>query len=157
MLRRTLLKLGLWAGVLSTARPATFGPAATGTGHGWLILDFDAVFCGGCFEPVLDFLRAVPAAVQETALTAVLVYAAASAVSVAEARRRIVEAKWDGLRRSQDWALPAFLDTEGDFRGWVRRRSARLIVFDGRTRAVIGHDLPLQGRRIDDILAVLID
>jgi hypothetical protein len=128
-----------------------------GKGRGWLILDFDAVFCGNCFEPILDFLRAVPAAVQETALTVILVFAGGPAAQAAEARRRIVEVKWDGLRRAYGWAMPAFLDTGGDFRGWVRKQSARLIVFDGRTRAVIGHDLPLPGRRIDDILAILID
>jgi hypothetical protein len=154
VLRRTLLSLGPGAGAAWAVRPTVSGPAGPQSGHGWLIVDFDAVFCGGCFAPVLDFLQAVPAVAQEAALTAVLVYAAGTEN---EARRRIVEAKWDGLRRAHGWVLPAFLDTEGAFRDWVRRKSARLIVFDGRSRAVKGHDLPLAGRRVDEVLAVLIN
>lgn len=153
MRRRTFLTLAPAAACAAGAGEAK--PA--GLGRGWLVLDFDAVFCGDCFAPVLDFLRAVPATVQERALTAVLSFCAPRPPAGLEGRRRIVEAKWDGLRRANGWTVPAVFDSGPDFRLWLSRRTARLILFDAPSRSVLGLDLPVPGGRIDEVLAILVD
>ena len=153
MRRRTFLALAPAAACAAGAGEAM--PA--GRGRGWLVLDFDAVFCGDCFAPVLDFLRAVPAAAQERALTAVLCFSAPRPPADAKGRRRIVEAKWDGLRRANGWAVPAVFDSGQDFRLWLSRRTSRLILFDAPNRSVRGLDLPVPNGRIDEVLALLLD
>lgn len=154
MRRRTFLTLAPAAACAAGAGEAR--PAVSG-GRGWLVLDFDAVFCSDCFAPVLDFLRAVPAAVQERALTAVLSFSARRPPAGPEGRRRIVETKWDGLRRANGWAVPAVFDSGPEFRLWLNRRTARLVLFDAPSRSVLGLDLPVPNGRIDEILALLLD
>ncbi len=153
MRRRTFLTLAPAAVCAAGAGE----PAAAGRGRGWLVLDFDAVFCGDCFAPVIDFLRAVPAPAQERALTVVLVFTAPRPPARPEARRRIVETKWDGLCRANGWTAPAVFDSGPDFRLWLGRRTARLALFDGPARSVRVLDLPLPAGRVDEAVALLLD
>jgi hypothetical protein len=153
MRRRTFLTLAPAAACAAGAGETS----ARRRGCGWLVLDFDAVFCGDCFAPVLDFLRAVPATAQERALTAVLIFADPRPPADPAGRRRIVEAKWDGLQRANGWAAPAVFDSGPDFRLWLGRRTARLALFDGPARSVRVLDLPLPAGRIDEAVALLLD
>jgi hypothetical protein len=153
MRRRTFLTLAP-AAVCAAGAGGIF---SQGRGRGWLVLDFDAVFCGDCFAPVLDFLRAVPAAAQERALTAVLVFASPRPPADPAGRRRIVEAKWDGLRRANGWTASAVFDSGPDFRLWLGRKTARLALFDGPARSVRVLDLPLPAGGIDAAVALLLD
>ncbi|MDD8027180.1 MAG: hypothetical protein PHI34_11755 [Acidobacteriota bacterium] len=147
--------LGLVPAALATAAAGSgarfSSTAASRGGRGWLILDFDAIFCGACFEPVLALLRALPAAVQEDALTAVLLYGGG------DARRRVIEAKWDGLRRVHGWTMPAVLDSGPGLRDLLETRTSKLLLFDVRSRSIRAHDLPLSGKRFDAVLSILIE
>jgi hypothetical protein len=143
------------AAIAGIGRPFAAAPDV-GAGRGWLILDFDAVFCGLCFEPVLALLRSLPTAVQEGALTAVLVHSPGGAGGSGRPRRRLVEAKWDGLCRVHGWMLPAVLDSGGLTRTLLGSRTARLLLFDVRSRDIAAWDLPLSAETLDRVLAVLL-
>jgi len=148
MRRRSFLALASAAG-LGWAGPDR-------RGQGWLILDFDAVSCGVCFEVVPAFLRAVPEAVQEEALTAVLAFTEQPAAGSGRGRRPLVEAKWSGLCRVHGWKLPAVLDAGPGFRGLLGGRTARLVLFDRPGRRVRAFDLPLAPVDLDYALSLLL-
>ncbi|GEM_PF-7114838 len=126
------------------------------TGHGWLLIDFDSIFCGACFASVPDLLQALPEAVQERALTAVLVFSDGLGAGPGGGRRRLVEAKWNGLCRVHGWMLPAVLEPGPGFRPLLGGRPSRLILFDFRARTAAAYDPPLPREDLDRVLSLLV-
>jgi hypothetical protein len=123
----------------------------------WLLIDFDAVSCSLCREPLLDFCRALPAVVQEERVLAVVVFAAASDPEAADRRRRVVAAQWEGFRRAHGLRFPAVLDDGPVFRRWLENGAARILLFDGRARVVREIGLPAPPGRLDEALALLLN
>lgn len=124
--------------------------------RGWLLLDYDAVFCGTCFEPVPALLQALPALIQERALTAIVVFDNGRGSGPGGSRRRLVEAKWDGLCRVHGWTIPAVLEPGSGFRPLLGGRPSRLILFDLRSRTTEAFDPPLARAALDRVLALLL-
>lgn len=156
--------------VLSTAAGAKAGAeaGAPGTDWGsasavqarpltrcWVVIDFDAVFCSTCFEPFLDLCRALPVSIQEDRVLGVIVFTSPKGV-VSSSRRGIVERKWEGVREANGIRFPVVFDDGPIFRRWLGKNQAKILGFDGRTLTVREFDLPLRGRRFEELLSLLL-
>jgi len=123
----------------------------------WILIDFDAVFCAPCLEPLIAFCRALPAAVQDGRVLGIVVYGAPASPGEEGRRRKIVEAKWDGFHKAHGFRFPAILDDGPVFRRWLDKGAAKVLFFDGPSRAVREFDLPLRPERFDEMLSLLLN
>jgi hypothetical protein len=140
---------------LALASAAGWGGPVRGA-RGWLLLDYDAVFCGACLAPVPALLQALPASVQERFLTAIIVFDDRRRDGPGTSRRRLVEAKWDGLCRLHGWTLPAVLEPGSGFRTLLGGRPSRLLLFDLGSRTSEALDPPLSRSALDHVLSLLL-
>lgn len=132
------------------------GPVRGRGASGWLLLDYDAVFCGACLAPVPALLQALPALVQERSLTAIVVFDNPRRGGTGTSRRRLVEAKWDGLCRLHGWILPAILEAGSGFRPLLEGRPSRLLLFDPGSRTAEAFDPPLSRPALDRVVSLLL-
>ncbi len=136
---------------------AEAGWAASPRYQCWIIIDFDAVSCSLCLEPLLDFCRALPAAVQEGRVLGIVVYSPPADPLNKGRKRRIMEAKWDGFQKAQGFLFPAVLDDGPIFRRWLDKGAARVLFFDGPAKAIREFELPLRHDRFDEMLSLLLN
>jgi hypothetical protein len=123
----------------------------------WIIIDFDAVFCSACLDPLLSFCRALPATVQEGRVLGIVVYGPPADSRDEGRKRKIVEAKWDGFHKVHGFRFPAVLDDGPIFRRWLDKGAARVLFFDGPARVVREFELPLRADRFDEMLSLLLN
>ena len=123
----------------------------------WIIIDFDAVFCAPCLDPLIAFCRALPAAVQDGRVLGIVVHSSPADPDAAMRRRKIVAAKWDGFHKAQGFRFPAVLDDGPIFRRWLSKGAAKVLLFDGSARTVREFDLPLRADRFDELLSLLLN
>jgi hypothetical protein len=148
--------LAVWAGLF--AAPTGAAPAAPA---GWekggeclVLIDLDAFYCGLCLEALLSFCRAVPAAVQESRVRAVLLLRPASAAVSDADLVRIALKKWDGFRRANGIRFPVLCDEGRAFRLPDNAASAVLLL-DGAGRTVRTLPLPLKPKELAGVLRFL--
>jgi hypothetical protein len=123
----------------------------------WIIIDFDAVFCAACLDPLLAFCRALPATVQEGRVLGIVVYGPPADPQDEDHKRKIMEAKWDGFHKVHGFRFPAVLDDGPIFRRWLDKGAARVLFFDGPARIVREFELPLRADRFDEMLSLLLN
>jgi hypothetical protein len=123
----------------------------------WIIIDFDAVFCAPCLDPLLAFCRALPESIQDGRVLGIVVYRAPSDPKEAGKRRKIVEAKWDGFHKANGFHFPAVVDDGPVFRRWLAKGAAKVLFFDGLARAIREFELPLRPERFDEMLSLLLN
>lgn len=132
------------------------GPIRDRGAVGWLLVDYDAVFCGACLAPLPVLLQALPAPIQERSVTAIIVFDERGKTGKEGSRRPLVEAKWDGLCRLHGWTLPAILEPGSGFRPLLAGRPSRLLLFDLGSRTAEAFDPPLSRPALDRVLALLL-
>jgi hypothetical protein len=123
----------------------------------WIVIDFDAVICASCFEPVLAFCRVLPAAVQEDRVLGIVVFKPLGTPLETARRRRIVQTQWDGLHKANGFRFPVVLDDGPRFRRWLESGAAKVLCFDGSARALREYDLPLRPAALDEFLSLLLN
>jgi hypothetical protein len=129
-------------------------PGSERAGECLVLVDLDAFYCGLCLEALLSFCRAVPAALQESRVRAVLLLRPSSAGVPGSDLARIARKKWDGFRRANGILFPALCD-EGRAFARPEKTGTSVLLFDGPAGAVKAFPLPLKPNELAEVLRFL--